>query len=52
MPRLLWLVRDSAIEYKDERQEEISENQYLELKLSSLAADGSRKICNTREAIL
>ena len=34
MPRLMWLVRDNKMEIKDKQGNTITENQYLEHRLS------------------
>lgn len=34
MPRLMWLIRDHKIQFKDKQGNDITENQYLENKLS------------------
>ena len=52
MPRLVYLVRDSQIDCKDKQGNQMSENQYLELRLSEIAKSGSRKIAHTRDKIL
>ena len=51
-PKLLWVIRDSKIEFIDERENPITENQYFELKLSQKAGSQFRKVQKTREAIL
>ena len=37
MPRLMWLVRDNKMDIKDKAGNVITENQYLENKLSQIA---------------
>ena len=37
MPKMIYLIRDSQIEFKDKQKNEISENQWFELKLSEFA---------------
>ena len=52
MPKVIFLVRDSQIDFKDKQKNEISENQWLELKLSEFAKASKRKITNMREELL
>ena len=51
-PKLLWLIRDSAIYFQDENGQQVSENQHFEQKLASFAASSRRHIQNIREAIV
>lgn len=54
MPRLVYLVRDSTLgsPILDKRENAITDNQYLESKLSELAKASKRKVTRTREDIL
>ena len=52
MPRLMWLVRDNKMEIKDKQGNLISENQYLEHRLSQIAKATSRAITRTRDKII
>lgn len=52
MPRLIWLVRDSLIEFKDKKGNEFTENQFLEHQLSVIVKSSQRKIRNTRDKVV
>lgn len=52
MPRLMWLVRDNKMDIKDKQGKTITENQYLENKLSQIAKSQSRAITRTRDKII
>jgi len=48
----MWVVRDNKMEIKDKQGNKITENQYLEHKLSQIAKSGSRAITRTRDKII
>ena len=52
MPRLMWLIRDHKIQFKDKQGNDITENQYLENKLSQIAKSSSRAVSRTRDKII
>ena len=53
MPRLMWVVRDNKMDIKDKAGNVITENQYLENKLSQIAVKSeSRAIRKTRDNII
>ena len=52
MPKIVYLVCDSQIDLRDKQGNEITENQWLELKLSEFAKAGKRKLTNIREEVL
>lgn len=52
MPRLMWLVRDQKLNFKDKQKNDIVEADYLELALSEIAKSTKRKLSNTRDKIM
>lgn len=48
----MWLVRDNKMDIKDKQGKTITENQYLENKLSQIAKSQSRAITRTRDKII
>ena len=52
MPRLMWLIRDHKIQFRDKQGNDITENQYLENKLSQIAKSSSRAVSRTRDKII
>jgi len=52
IPKFTWVLRDFVLEMKDAKGKELSENEYLESRLSNFAKSKNQRNKKVREALM